>query len=274
MHERVQHTKNCKTPAKKAAYLGQESMGPNMSVETQGISHHRFGIVFDQVKIISMPKTKLHKYERVKHLPNVTLSVFGESQSPCAYPWYEERCEGMEKVLELGCGKGEHSLAFAAANPRKLYVGIDRKSHRMCVGAEKALAEGLENVQFLRARIERIGEFFLEHTVNEIWLTFPDPHPKIRASKCRLSASPFLDAYASLLLSGGTVHLKTDSDLLYNFTRKSVELWGGRVVAESDDIHGTDCSSLGAREVVSAYENAALSRGTTIKYMAFKLNRR
>ena len=219
-----------------------------------------------------MPKNKLQKYERVKHLPNVTFSVVGESPSPRSYPWYDKRYEGMEKVLELGCGKGEYSLAFAAANPRKLCVGIDCKSHRMCVGAEKAIAEGLENVHFLRARVERIREFFVEHSIHAIWLTFPDPHPKHRAIKCRLSASPFLDAYANLLMPGGSVFLKTDSELLYNYTRESVVLWGGRVVAESENIHRSDYHSIGAREVVSAYENAARSRGTTIKYMEFKLN--
>jgi tRNA G46 methylase TrmB len=73
-------------------------------------------------------------------------------------------------------------------------------------------------------------------------------------------------------MPGGTVYLKTDSNLLYNYTRESVELWGGRVVAESDNIHGTGYSSIGARGVVSTYENAARSRGAAIKYMAFKLN--
>ena len=109
-----------------------------------------------------MPKNKLLKYERVKRLPNVTFSVFGESPSPWSYPWYDERYADMEKVLELGCGKGEYSLAFAAANSRQFCVGVDCKSHRMCVGAEKAIADGLDNVHFLRARIERIMEFFVE----------------------------------------------------------------------------------------------------------------
>jgi tRNA (guanine-N7-)-methyltransferase len=219
-----------------------------------------------------MPKNKLLKYERVKRLPNVTFSEFGESPSPCSYPWYDERYQDMQRVLELGCSKGEHCLAFAAANPRKLCVGIDCKSHRMCVGAEKALARGLDNVHFLRARIERIGDFFLERSVHEIWLTFPDPHPKQRAVKSRLSAAFFLDAYANLLIPGGTVYLKTDSDLLYDYTRESVRRWGGREITGSDAAHGTDGSASVAREVVSAYEQAARSRGAAVKFMAFKLN--
>lgn len=218
-----------------------------------------------------MPKNKHFKYERVKHLPNVTFSEFGESPSPRSYPWYDERYQGMQRILELGCGKGEHALAFAAANPRKLCVGIDCKSHRMCVGAEKALARGLDNVHFLRARIERIGDFFLQHSIHEIWLTFPDPHPKQRAVKSRLSAAFFLDAYANLLIPGGTVYLKTDSGLLYDYTRESVRRWGGREIVESETAPRTGDSVSVARDVVSAYEHAARARGAAIQFMAFKL---
>lgn len=221
-----------------------------------------------------MPKNKLHKVERVKRLPNVTFSVFGDPRPPQAYPWHGERCSSMDMVLELGCGKGEHSLAFAADDPGRLCVGIDCKSHRLCVGAEKAIAEGLDNVHFLRARIENISAFFIEHAVHEIWLTFPDPLPKQRTRKSRLSATPFLDAYAGLLRPGGTVHLKTDSDLFYNFTGESVQRWGGRVVAASDDIHATGQHSIGAAQVVSAYDRIAQSKGMAVKYMAFELNRR
>ncbi len=219
-----------------------------------------------------MPKNKHHKYERVKQLPNVTIPVDGDSQPPHLYPWHGKRYAGMSTVLELGCGKGEHSLAFAAANPFLLYVGIDYKSHRMCVGAEKAIARGLDNVHFLRARIEHIQAFFMARSIHEIWLTFPDPHIKNRKAKCRLSAAPFLDAYAELLIPGGTVHLKTDSDSLYHFTRKSVQRWGGQVIAASDDCRGAESGLPTAREVLSAYENSALLRGAAIKYMAFRLN--
>ncbi|MGA6924853.1 MAG: tRNA (guanosine(46)-N7)-methyltransferase TrmB [Desulfosarcina sp.] len=219
-----------------------------------------------------MPKNKRQKYERVRHLPNVTVSEIGESRPPCIHLWYDPDLESMEIVLELGCGKGEHSLAFAAADPGRLYVGVDRKSHRLCVGAERALADGLKNVHFLRARVEDIQAFFVDRAIHEIWLTFPDPLPKQRTSKSRLSAAPFLDMYARLLVPGGTVHLKTDSDLLFTFTQDAVERWGGRVVFASGDIHAAGDGSLGAGEVASAYEHAARARGMAIRYMAFQLS--
>lgn len=221
-----------------------------------------------------MPKNKRQKYERLTCLPNVTLAEVGESRPPGEYPWCGTCVDGMPTVLELGCGKAEHSLAFGAANPKRRYVAVDRKSHRLCVGAERAIAEKIDNVYFLRSRIEDIPAFFAAHTIREIWLAFPDPHPKNRNRNRRLSATPFLEIYARLLSPDGTVHLKTDSDLLFAFTQDSVARWGGRVLAACDDIHAPDHPAIGAATVVSAYDRLARSRGLAVKYMAFRLRRR
>lgn len=220
-----------------------------------------------------MPKNKLKKYARVRQLPNVTFAGFGVSPPPGSYPWDSQGFTGMEKILELGCGKGEHVLAFAADNPGKLFIGVDNKSHRICVGAEKALEAGLANTLFLHARIERIRDFFFPNTINEIWLTFPDPYPKNQTIKFRLTARPFLDIYAHLLVPGGLVHLKTDSDMFFDFSLASVEARGGRILENVGSIHAHDAGKSGAPHVVSAYEKAARERGDTIKYMAFRLKR-
>jgi len=223
-----------------------------------------------------MPKNKRQKYERVRHLPNVTIIEADEPPLPEAYPWHRMAAAGSQTVLELGCGKGEYSLALAAANPNDLFVGVDYKSHRICAGAEKALATGLGNVHFLRTRIERLREFFRPHSINAIWLTFPDPHVKNRKTKCRLTAAPFLDAYADVLVPEGRVHLKTDSARFYEYSMEKVRQWGGHVVAFSEDLFGSLLGGGAAAKPkpISAYEKTALSRGAAIKMLTFSLSAR
>ena len=217
-----------------------------------------------------MPKTKTRKYARVKELPNVIIP--DPALPPEPLPWTSPAHADKKTVLELGCGKGEHSLGFAAAAPEKLCVGVDCKSHRLCTGGEKGLALGLDNLFFLRAQVEEIRTYFPDRSIHEIWLTFPDPHPKQRSIKHRLSSEKFLEIYSRLLVPGGQVHLKTDSSLLYTYTRESVAYWGGQIKSYSDNLHGENHAFTGARDIVSAFENKATARGETIKFISFTLN--
>ena len=218
-----------------------------------------------------MPKVKQQRYNRVKTLHNVINSDLEAEDT--RYPWQANEFKNRKTILEIGCGKGEHSLGFAAADPGALCIGVDLKSHRLCVGAEKAIARGIDNLFFLRARAEQIMAFFPDHSIHAIWLTFPDPHPKQRSIKHRLSSASFLSLYARLLVPGGRMHLKTDSRMLYTYTRESVEYWGGRILADTTDLHAEETApAKGAKYIVSAFETKALARGKTIKYLSFTLN--
>lgn len=94
-------------------------------------------------------------------------------------------------VLELGCGKGEYTVALAERDPGRNFIGIDIKGARMWRGAKTATERQMRNVGFLRTRIEMIASFFAEGEVDEIWITFPDPQLKSRRAKKRLT-SPLL----------------------------------------------------------------------------------
>ena len=91
----------------------------------------------------------------------------------------------------------------------------------MFVGAEEALFLGMENVAFLRTRIDFIENYFSEGEVDEIWLTFSDPQPK--KPRKRLSSPLFIARYRHLLKPGGLVHMKTDSDLLFEYTEEQIK---------------------------------------------------
>ena len=81
-------------------------------------------------------------------------------------------------VLELGCGRGEYTVALADMYPDKNFIGVDIKGARMWRGAKTATENKMSNVAFLRTRIEFIESFFGKEEISEIWITFPDPQLK------------------------------------------------------------------------------------------------
>ena len=139
-------------------------------------------------------------------------------------------------VLELGCGKGDYTIALALRHPEINYIGVDIKGARLWKGAKFATEHALPNVAFLRTRIEFIGAFFGPSEVSEIWLTFSDP--QLRGSEnARLSSPLFLERYRGFLRPGGLVHLKTDSRYLYEYTAAVVRVNSLPVIASGTDIY-------------------------------------
>jgi len=172
-------------------------------------------------------------------------------------------------ILELGCGKGEYTVALAEQNPDINYIGVDIKGARLFSGAKKALEKGLKNVGFLRTNIEIIGQFFGENEVAEIWLTFPDP--QMKKTRKRLTSTMFLNRYKQFLKIDGIIHLKTDSNFQYSYTHALVYLNQFEVLAETDNLYESDILTE-ILQVKTFYEKQWLDRGITIKYIAFKLN--
>ena len=105
-------------------------------------------------------------------------------------------------VLELACGKGEYAVNMAKAFPDKNFVGVDVKGNRMYIGAKKALEENVTNVAFLRTQIQKIEDYFEPQSIDEIWITFPDPFLKDSKAKNRLTHSRFLREYQKVLQPG------------------------------------------------------------------------
>lgn len=173
-------------------------------------------------------------------------------------------------VLELGCGKGEYTVALAKSDPTRNYIGIDIKGARMWRGAKSATEEGLANVAFLRTRIEFINSFFAEGEVDELWITFPDPQLKSRRAKKRLTAPPFLTAYARFLSTEGAINLKTDSKHLFNYTNEVIRHFELPLELSNDDIYGSGYADA-TLSVKTAYETMYLQRGLPITYTRFRL---
>lgn len=173
-------------------------------------------------------------------------------------------------VLELACGKGEYTVNMAKAFPDKNFIGVDIKGNRMYVGAKKALAENIQNVKFLRIRIEEILKYFSINSVSEIWITFPDPFLRDSKAKNRLTHHKFLAMYQEILLPQGIIHLKTDSKPLFDFTQEMTNYHQCKIINKIEDIYaqGTPAFPL---NIQTFYESLHIADGRTIYYISFLL---
>ena len=219
-----------------------------------------------------MGKGKLKKFADMAQYDNVIehpFSVIDDVAFPLRGNWKHEFFKNDNPiVLELGCGRGEYTVALARRFPEKNFIGVDIKGARMWTGATEAKNEGLTNVGFLRTNIEIIDRLFAQSEVSEIWLTFPDPQMK-KYTK-RLTSSLFLARYRNILSPDAIVHLKTDSNFMFTYTKYVTEVNNLPVVECIDDVHGQDEVS-DVLQIRTYYESQWLSRGITIKYIAFNL---
>lgn len=223
-----------------------------------------------------MGKGKLEKFAEMETFKNVfqyPFSVLENVPFDMKGHWCDDYFKNNHPiVLELGCGKGEYTVGLARLFPDVNFIGVDIKGARMWTGAKQALAEGLDNVAFLRTNIEMIDRFFAPDEVREIWLTFSDP--QMKNARKRLSSTYFMNRYRRFLVDDGVVHLKTDSNFLFTYTSLMVEKNQLPLLQKTADLYHTADVDEATRRILSIqtyYESMWMERGLNIKYIKFRL---
>jgi len=219
-------------------------------------------------------KNKLKRFNELEHLKRIFQppieEVLGKDHS-LKGNWISEVFGNDHPiVLELGCGKGEYTIGLAGLNPDRNYIGVDIKGARIWKGVKAANDTDLKNVAFLRTRIELIQSFFQPGEVDEIWITFPDPQLKRRRNKKRLSGTTFLNLYRSLLKDNGLIHLKTDNDILYNYTLDLAIYNDLEILYHTSDLYNSDYLNQ-VLSIRTFYETSFLEEGKNINYLSFQL---
>jgi tRNA (guanine-N7-)-methyltransferase len=175
-------------------------------------------------------------------------------------------------VLELGCGKGEYTVALAKQNPHKNFIGIDIKGARFWRGAKTALEENLENVAFIRTQIELVTFLFEENEVDEIWITFPDPQIKYQRTKHRMTNTEFLKKYHHILKEDGIINLKTDSEFMHGYTLGLLHGEGHEILHANHNVYKNEGAPEEVTSTQTFYEKQYLEVDKPITYIQFKLN--
>jgi tRNA (guanine-N7-)-methyltransferase len=215
-------------------------------------------------------KNKLERFRVVAERHNV-LQAGKELYFQIKGHWSELYFKNKNPItVELACGRGEYTVGLAEKFPDRNFIGVDVKGDRLWKGSGWALERKLNNVGFLRADILGLATFFNPAEIDEIWITFPDPRPRKRDIKRRLTSARYLDIYKSLIQRDGWVRFKTDNTALFQFTLEEL--------ASRNDILDLKCTTDlyngelrdECFEIRTRYEEMFSGQGELIKYLRFR----
>jgi tRNA (guanine-N7-)-methyltransferase len=215
-------------------------------------------------------KRKLERFRIIEERANVierTKDIYDDIKGK----WRSHYFKNDNPIsIELACGRGEYTVGLAARFPDRNFIGIDIKGERIWKGSTLAMEQNLTNVAFLRTPILLIENFFSPGEINEVWTTFPDPRPRKRDIKRRLTSPRYLDIYKKLLKPGSYFRLKTDNTGLYQYSLEEAQ-----ARTDIEDLKFTD--NLYESEfrpecfdIKTKYEEHFAAKGEKIKYLRFK----
>lgn len=161
--------------------------------------------------------------------------------------------------VEVGCGKGKFTAETAQANPDVLLIAVERCREAMVVAMEKAQAMGLSNVFFIDMDVANMEDIFAPGEIDRLFINFPDPWPRKKNGKRRLTYRTFLEKYCHVVRENGEIHFKTDNAPLFEFSLEEFAACGLEVKNLTRDLHKD-----GIVGIMTGYEEKFYGLGTPI----------
>jgi len=217
---------------------------------------------------VKMSRHKKRKFSELNSFPNFYAEPMRFKAN-----WQNDVFKNNNPItLELGCGKGEFSISLAKHFPEKNFCGIDLDGARLWRAAKNAINEGLTNVVFAQANIDKINDIFTTNEVSEIWIPFPDPYPKPSKWKKRLISIVFLERYKQIVQDNSIFHFKTDNSPLFEFGMESIKQAGFNILESSNNLYQSAILNE-FNSIPSYFEQIFKAKGETIKYVRFQFVR-
>lgn len=178
---------------------------------------------------------------------------------------FEEWTKQSVDIIELGAGTALFGVELASRYPDKQFAAIDVKADRLQKGAHEAIDRGIKNIRFIRARADQIDELFMAASIEAMWLTFPDPFPRDRSQRRRMTHPIYLKKYKQLLGPSGAFYLKHDNPEFFRWSLEQLvqEKWQLKQLVF--DLHNSELR--GDSLVHTTYEQRWLKEGRTTSFL-------
>lgn len=177
-----------------------------------------------------------------------------------AYPSDVERASWPETFgrkaplhLEIGMGSGRHLAYTALVQPDLNHVGVEEKFYRVLKAARWLDMLAIDHVRFLVGDLFEMEQAFGPGELAAITLLFPDPWPRAKGERFRLTNPKLVERYWHWLKSGGTLTFRTDHAWMYTYSRERLRRQGFAIE-----------EAVAVERVISDFEARYLEEGRPI----------
>ena len=167
---------------------------------------------------------------------------------------------GSPRVLDLGFGDGEATVAFARSHPAYDVLAVEVHRPGIATLLQWLDAEGIDNVTVHDGDAVDVLARLTTGSLAEVHVFFPDPWPKVRHHARRIVRPDIVRRWAELLAPAGVLHLATDW-AEYATKMRAVVADDGAFDAPVEDRAG---------RVVTKYERLGLAADRSIVDLRFR----
>lgn len=171
--------------------------------------------------------------------------------------------------LEIGSGKGRFACTFAAENPDKNILCVERNRNVLVPAAEASISQGLENIRFICGTAEYLPSYIAKDSIECVFLNFSCPFPKHRHIAHRLTNPRFLKIYKSILKPNGAICQKTDNMHFFEYSIEQFSKCGFILENISLDLHNSGFEG----NIETEYEMKFASQGMPIYRLEARCNK-
>ncbi len=169
-----------------------------------------------------------------------------------------------EKILvEIGFGRGDFLVRLAQDNTDSTIIGFETSGISIEKAENRLRRLGITNVLLIQMDAFWGFHFLLkEKSVREVFINFPDPWFKKRHFKRRLTSKEKLCMFASRLVKGGRIKIRSDYEPFVEYSVRSAKEIGTFYITKR---------RLLPYEPLTKYEGKALSFGREIHEIILEL---
>lgn len=118
-------------------------------------------------------------------------------------------------ILVIGVGRSDFIFNYLKLDKSKMFFGVEKYESALVRTIKENENNITKNIAFLNIDAIYLKNYFLQSSIDKIYINFPDPWPKEKHKKRRLISKKFIDIYKFLLKDKGEIVLKTDQYFLY-----------------------------------------------------------